>query len=103
MQTWIEFTRERWGANWCLGPTSPSKRARYGRVVKQSEYDAAEREWEIQTYGAPLKSLHAAAPDMLAALRQLRAAAAQYGDEGDNTLDAAKQLADEAIAKAEGH
>jgi hypothetical protein len=96
-----EFARERWGANWCLGPTSPYKRSRYGRVVKQSEYDAAERDWEIETYGAPLKSLQDAAPDMLAALREAEKSLASRAKQIGIELPSL-QIVRAAIAKAEG-
>jgi hypothetical protein len=69
MMTFSEYSRQIWGPNWGLCRSTPRTRAKYDRCVTRKEYAAAYDKWERLTYGAPLKSLEAAAPEMLAALK----------------------------------
>jgi hypothetical protein len=104
MQTFSEFARDLWGDSWCMGPASPRKKARYRRIVSQKEYDAAEKAFDIKTYGAPLISLRDAAPDMLAALRSAEIAVEQLCQDQDPANQCWVILGEvrAAITKAEG-
>lgn len=65
---------------WCLTPrlTNNQRAKGYTLAIPQARFDALTREWEIETYGAPLKSLRAAAPELLAAADAVDAAMTQY-------------------------
>lgn len=82
---------------WVVAPRlTPRLRARgYDVAISPKRYLAVEAEWERRTYGAPLASLRAAAPDLLAALRLC----ADREDIMDDDLGDAIRAA---IAKAEG-
>lgn len=75
MQTFSEYVSARHGPSWCVSARkTPALLARYGAVIPRKQYQALELAWEVETYGAPLKSLEKAAPALLAALRQNAAA-----------------------------
>jgi hypothetical protein len=90
-----DFLRERVGPNWVLAQRlTPSLRARgYVTAVSPRAYAELEAEWERATFGARLEDLHAAAPDMLEALKRLV-------EDGDGISQ--REYARAAIAKAEG-
>jgi hypothetical protein len=65
----------------------------YVTAVSPRAYAELEAEWERATFGARLEDLHAAAPDMLEALKRLV-------EDGDGISQ--REYARAAIAKAEG-
>lgn len=80
MQAFSEYIAARHGSSWCVATRkTPALLARYGTVIPRKQYQALELAWEIETYGAPLKSLEAGAPALLAALRELAGAIAFTG------------------------
>ena len=103
-----DFLSARHGRKWVLAQrmTDNLRRAGHESNITRKQYAAAEREWEILAYGAPLSSLETAAPAMLAALRTIDA---EFSAAADPTrkpsvavLNRIWQAAQTAIAAAEG-
>lgn len=93
-QSFGDFLARRVAASWCIASRStPRLREKYAVVITPKQYAALQREWEVQTYGAPLDTLRDAAPELLAALTRSRA-------QWIHSVNAPVCLA--AIAKAEG-
>lgn len=112
-RTFTEFLRDKTGgANWVVTPrlTDRMRGAGYTLALPPKRYAELEREWEIETYGAPLASLQDAAPALLAALKravdQLSQKRAKVRPNGRRPLDFDLELAiaeaGKAIDKAEG-
>lgn len=70
-ETFTDYLARQLGTDkWALAPrlTKRLRESGYTVAVSQAAYKAHEREWDRQTYGAPLGPLREAAPDLLAAL-----------------------------------
>lgn len=96
-RTFSEFLADRLGK----ARLTPRLRRDYEIAVPQKRFRELEIEWERETYGAPLETLRAAAPDILAALKNTRAMIRSGILVGDGRHDVTTQI-DAAIAKAEG-
>ena len=104
--TFPDFLTSRFGQKYVVAPrmTDRLRLRGYERAITRKQYDAAERDWETLAYGAPLKSLESAAPDLLSALRGLLLVHRQMMSGGAMPADTAIAFGktEAAIAKAEG-
>ncbi len=83
---------------WCVAPRL-GKRLRahgYDRAIPKARYAALWREWERETFGAPLDRLHDAAPALLAALRLI---ARSDGFNGGSSVEELQSIARAAVAQ----
>ncbi len=95
MASFCEFLESKLGTRqWVVGRRiTPNLEAMgYTVVLSRKRYKALEIEWERETYGAPLESMHKAAPEMLAALLGVQQWATEMGIV-DDTVDTAIKAA----------
>lgn len=104
MQTFGDYLIERYGAGWVVAPRMSARlRDRgYTAAITPARYQAEKDAWERATYGATLKHLRAAAPDMLAALWLLLETAELNQDDLEPETRRVIETATAAVAKAEG-
>lgn len=110
---WLDWLSERLGTRkWVIEPrlTARLKEKGYEVALSGKRYSELEVDYEREVYGAPLKSLHAAAPDLLKIARDhqktiefyIRQDESRGDDEGARLKSISLALVNAAIAKAEG-
>lgn len=97
-RTFSEFLAEKTdGARWCVKSrlTDRLRRDGYTMAIPPKRFSELQVEWEREAYGAPLKSLHEAAPDLL---KIVKWALRKIPDDGSGTYAGAW----ETVWRAEG-
>jgi hypothetical protein len=86
--------------DWVMEPrlTKELRAKGYTLALSPKRYDALEKEWETERYGAPLRSLEKAAPGLLSALIRM----VEWAESGADPSPKALAAAHAAIAKARG-